>query len=306
MAQRLCSRDTAYEDVATKFFEHFLVIAAAANAAGLWDQDDGYFYDVLHLTTGEDIPLRVKSLVGLIPITAAVDYENFPLDRLPDFRARAEWFLQNHPVEASALQTRTDATGVHRLLALVTPERLRRILVSAFDESGLLSPYGIRSISAWHREHPFRVDVAGVSASVDYEPGESTTALFGGNSNWRGPIWMPLNVLLVEALHRYAHQLGTEFVIEYPTGSGRRVPLAAAADDLSARLVSLFLPDDTGLRPVHRSYELLGRDPRWRDNIAFHEYFHGDSGAGLGASHQTGWTALVAHLILTRTDGNER
>jgi len=300
MAGRLCRHDLAYEDVATKFFEHFLAISAAANSAGLWHDDDGFFYDVLHLVDGGDVPLRVKSLVGLIPVTATMDFDDIALDRLSDFSARAEWYLENHPALAGFVQSRKDPAGVRRLLALVAPDRLRRLLASAFDESGLLSPYGVRSVSAWHREHPFTIEVGGVTASVDYEPGESTSGLFGGNSNWRGPVWLPLNTLLVESLRRYDAQLGEAFRVEYPTGSGHQHRLAEAADDLVDRLVSIFLPGPDGRRPAHGPSDLLATDPRWRDNVSFYEYFHGDTAAGLGASHQTGWTALVAHLLLSR------
>jgi hypothetical protein len=182
---------------------------------------------------------------------------------------------------------------------MVSPTRLIRVLNNVFDESGLLSNYGIRAISAWHRDHPFSVEVGGTIASVDYEPAESTTALFGGNSNWRGPIWMPLNALLVEALRSYDELSPGQVTVEYPVGSGKRLSLGQAADDISDRLVSIFLPGANGRRPVHGRYDLLATDPRWKDNIPFHEYFHGDTGAGLGAEHQTGWTALVAHLLLT-------
>jgi hypothetical protein len=300
MAQILCHHDPTYEDVATKFFEHFLMIAGAANAASLWHEEDGYYYDVLHLHDGSDVALRVKSLVGLIPVAAAIGYDDFPLARMPDFTARTDWFLANHPEFAAALHTRGTEPSIHRLLAVVSPERLRRVLGSALDEAGMLSPYGIRSISAFHREHPFVLGVAGLSASVDYEPGESTTALYGGNSNWRGPVWLPLNVLLIEALRRYHEQLGGDFTVEFPTGSGRQASLGMVADELARRLVGLFLRNEQGARPADGGNPLAG-SPRWRDQITFYEYFHGDNGSGLGASHQTGWTALVAHLLLTTT-----
>ena len=299
MALRLASQDTAYEDVATKFLEHFLTIAGAANNAGLWDEQDAYFYDVLHRSDGTDVPIRVKSLVGLVPVTAALSYDHLVMDNLPDFHGRAEWFLTNNPEFLSSFHRRDIDGKRHRLLALVPPDRVIRLLDNVFEETGLLSRYGIRAISAWHREHPFTVRVGGTTASVDYEPGESTTALFGGNSNWRGPIWMPLNALLVEALRDYDDLAPGELTIEYPAGSGRRLDLSAVADDVSRRLVSIFIPGPDGRRPVHGGYDLLATDPRWKDNIPFHEYFHGDTGAGLGAEHQTGWTALVAHLILT-------
>jgi hypothetical protein len=299
MALRLAAQDIAYEDVATKFLEHFLTIAGAANNAGLWDERDAYFYDVLHRADGVDVPMKVKSLVGLVPVTAALAYDHMVMEHLPDFHARAEWFLTNNPEFQSSFHRRDIEGKRRRLLALVPPERVIRLLDNVFEETGLLSSYGIRAISAWHREHPFSVQVGGVTASVDYEPAESTTALFGGNSNWRGPIWMPLNALLIEALRDYDDLAPGELTIEYPAGSGRRIDLSAAADDISHRLISIFLPGPDGRRPVHGGYDLLATDPRWKDNIPFHEYFHGDTGAGLGAEHQTGWTALVAHLILT-------
>jgi len=311
MALRLAGNDDAYEDVATKFFEHFLTIAGATNNAGLRDEQDGYFYDVLHLVDGTDVPIRVKSLVGLIPLTAALSYDRQAVENLPDVKARAEWFLTNNPEYQSLFHIR-DIGGVrHRLLAMVPPERVIRVLDNVFEEKGLLSDYGIRAVSAWHRDHPFSIRVGGVMASVDYEPAESTSYLFGGNSNWRGPIWMPLNALLVEALRSYDSLAPGELTVEYPAGSGSRRTLAAAADDISHRLVSIFLPGPDGRRPVHGGYTLLATDPRWKNNIPFHEYFHGDTGAGLGAEHQTGWTALVAHLILTtrptatRRDGDQ-
>ena len=299
MALRLAVHDRAYEDVATKFFEHSLAIAGAANDAGLWDEQESYFYDVLHLADGRDVPIKVKSLVGLIPICAAISVKHFGDVMLPDFTARAKWFMSNNPEYQEFLHVRDIGGERHRLLAMVPPERLIRVLDKVFDETRMLSAHGIRSISAWHRDHPFTVQVDGMVASVDYEPAESTSNLFGGNSNWRGPIWMPLNVLLVEALRDYDRLAPGELTVEYPTGSGSRRSLAAAADDISRRLVSMFLRGPGGRRPVHGWYEVLATDPRWRDNIPFHEYFHGDTGMGLGAEHQTGWTALVAHLIIT-------
>jgi len=299
MALRLAAQDIAYEDVATKFFEHFLTIAGAANNAGLWDDQDAYFYDVLHRADGVDVPIKVKSLVGLVPVTAALAYDRLIIENLPDFHARANWFMANNPEFMSSFHMHEIDGVKHRLLAMVPPERVVRVLETVFKETGLLSPYGIRAISAWHRDHPFSVEVGGVTESVDYEPAESTTALFGGNSNWRGPIWMPLNALLIEALRDYDALSPGDMTVEYPFGSGHRLDLSAAADDISRRLISIFLPGPDGRRPVHGWYDVLATDPRWKDNIPFHEYFHGDNGMGLGAEHQTGWTALVAHLILT-------
>ena len=298
IAMRLALEDRAFEDVATKFFEHFLAIAHAANNSGLWDDTDGFFYDVLHLADGRDVPIKVRSLVGLIPVTAAREYHANIVNSLPEFAERATWFLENHPQLGTSVQQRTGADGTHRLLSVVTPERLVKVLGSMFDEHGLLSPYGIRSLSAYHREHPVLIETDGVSASADYEPAESTTALFGGNSNWRGPIWFPLNALLVEALRGYSRFTTDSLTVEMPTGSGNQVSLDDAADELVRRLVSIFVPGKDGRRPVHGANNLLAGDPRWRDNIPFHEYFHGDTGQGLGAMHQTGWTALVAHMML--------
>jgi hypothetical protein len=255
---------------------------------------------VLHLANGSDVPIKVKSLVGLVPIRAALAYDQaFDVRQLPDFRNRAEWFLLNNPEYLRLFHVR-DVDGIrHRLLALVPPRRLVRMLDSVFSESGMLSPYGIRGISAWHREHPFSVRVGGSVSTVDYEPGESTTALFGGNSNWRGPIWLPLNVLLIEAMRDYDRLTPGELTVEFPAGSGSRISISAAAQDVSNRLLSIFLPDGNGRRPVFGWYDKLATDPRWKDLIPFHEYFHGDTGMGLGAAHQTGWTALVAHLVMT-------
>jgi len=301
IAVQLALHDPAYEDVATKFFEHFLAIAYAADNAGLWDEHDAYYYDVLHLADGTDIPIKVKSLVGLVSVTAAAEYHYGLLKELPDFAARAEWFMANKPALASAVRERSDGAVTHRLLSVVPPDRLQRVLDSVFDEQGLLSDYGIRSISARHRDHPVQVETPTGTASVDYEPAESTTSLFGGNSNWRGPIWFPLNTLLVESLRDYDSFAPGLFHVEYPADSGTTSTLTEVADDLTDRLVSMFLPGRDGRRPVHGESDLLAADPRWRDCIPFHEYFHGDTGKGLGAEHQTGWTALVAHLLLTRS-----
>ncbi len=300
MALRLSARDPSYEDVATKFIEHFLRIAGAENNSGMWDDEDEFYYDVVHLADGRHVPLRVRSLVGLVPILASFVYHESAVSHLLDFRTRLHWFLSHHPDQATSYQSRDEGHDV--LLALVSPERLTRVLSHIFDEGGLLSPYGIRSISAYHRDHPFVVDIEGVDARVDYEPGESTTGLFGGNSNWRGPVWFPLNVLLIEALRNYESHCPDQVHIEFPAGSATELTLNELADALSRRMISLFLPDERGVRPSDASYPTLVNDPRWKSQILFYEYFHGDSGQGLGASHQTGWTAAVAHLILQRRD----
>ncbi len=308
MALKLAAHDPVYEDVAITFAEHFLRISAAQNASGMWDDEDAYFYDVLHLNDGREVPLRVRSLVGLVPVLASLMLQDSSVAQLPDFRRRIGWFIANNPAQAAPFQPRGGVGGSNpsgldapaHLLALVPPDRLVRILANVFDETGLLSPHGIRGISATHREHPFVVEVAGVPARVDYEPAESTTGMFGGNSNWRGPVWFPLNVLLIEALRTYETHSPGEVEVEFPVGSGIRMTLGQAADALSDRLVSLFVPGTEGARPSDARYPLLSRDPLWRDNLLFYEYFDGDTGEGLGASHQTGWTAAVAHLLLTR------
>ncbi len=301
MALLLTAHDPAYEDVATKFLEHFLAIAGSANEAGLWDDADAFYYDILHLADGRDVPMKVRSLVGLVPVTASLVFEREKMGELDEFVRRGAAFLERHPGYRSLVHIRRGADGVKSLLAFVTPEKLERVLTGVVDEQRMLSPYGIRSISAWHREHPFRVEVDGVEAVVDYEPGESTSGLFGGNSNWRGPVWFPLNVLIIESLRGYDVSLGERHTVEYPAGSGVQHSFGEVADDLAKRLVSLFRrTPDGGPRPADARYPLLSEHPRWRENIAFYEYFHGDTGQGLGASHQTGWTALVAHLIVTR------
>jgi hypothetical protein len=221
-------------------------------------------------------------------------------DGLPEFQASVRNFLRHQPEAADTLHLHPRGGGM-TLLALVSPERLTRVLAQVFDEQGMLSPHGIRSISAWHREHPFEVSVGGVQQVVDYEPGESTSHLFGGNSNWRGPVWFPLNVLIIDALRDYEDNLGESHTVEYPAGSGQRLGLGEIADDLADRLITLFTPGPGGApRASDARYPLLSTDPRWRDQLFFYEYFHGDTGQGLGASHQTGWTALVAHLLLRK------
>lgn len=300
IALRLARRDGVYEDVAVKFGEQFLRIAGSANSSGMWDDEDAYFYDVLHLADGRDVPLKVRSLVGLVPVVASLAYDEPGVRTIPEFRRVLGRYLEKHPELGAAFHRRSFGDEQVYLLALVSPERLTRILKQVFNPQGLLSDHGIRGVSAYHREHPFTVEVDGVEASVDYEPAESTSPLFGGNSNWRGPVWFPLNALLIAALQHYETHGETGVRIEDPLGSGNALTPGQAADDLSRRLISLFLPGPDGRRPADARYPLLSADPRWRDNIFFYEYFDGDTGQGLGASHQTGWTAMVAHLILTR------
>jgi hypothetical protein len=303
IALELAKDDPVYEDVATKFLEHFLYIANAMNNMGddgieLWDEADGFYYDVLHLGNGDHFPLRVRSMVGLIPLFAVETLEPSLLDKLPGFRKRLEWFLQHRPdLTANVASVRRPGVGERRLLSIVNVDRLRRVLGVMLDENEFLSQYGVRALSRSHRDRPYTLAVGDQIHRVDYEPGESSTGLFGGNSNWRGPIWFPVNFLLVESLQRFHHYLGPDFTVECPTGSGRMMTLAQVADDISQRLARIFLRDGSGRRPVYGDIELFQRDPHWSDLLQFHEYFHGDTGRGVGASHQTGWTGLVAKLL---------
>ncbi|MEW6321124.1 MAG: glucosidase [Acidobacteriota bacterium] len=303
MALELASVNHAYEDVASKFWEHFLHIAHAMDTlgdeeTGLWDEEDGLYYDVLHLPDGTRRPLRIRSMVGLIPLFAVETLEAEVLDRLPAFRRRLNWFIANRPdLTAHVACMRTPGNGERRLLAVAWPERLRRVLHVMLDEREFLSPYGIRALSRRHLDEPFVLQVDGHEHRVTYEPGESSSGLFGGNSNWRGPIWFPVNFLLIEALQKFHRYLGDDFTVECPTGSGRHLNLWEVSMELSRRLTGLFTRDATGRRPVFGGRALFNDDPHWRDLVWFHEYFHGDTGAGVGASHQTGWTALVAKLL---------
>ena len=300
LALVLSEHDKAYEDIATKFFEHFAYISTAMNDRGLWDEDDGFYYDVLRHRSGEHQPVRSRSMVGLLPLAATTTLGRATLDRLPRFAASLAWFRANKPRFAESVMHTHELDGHQgRLLAVVSPERMTRLLERMLSEDEFLSPHGLRALSRFHLEHPFELRVGDFTASVDYQPGESTSSLFGGNSNWRGPVWFPVNYLLVEALRRFSRFFGDDILIEHPTGSGVKHTLAAIADDLSMRLVSLFLDDNAGRRPVHGSAAKFQDDPNWHSMIPFHEYFHGDTGAGLGASHQTGWTGLVANLIIT-------
>src|SRR5262245_44151094 len=299
IALELAGEDPVYEDMASKFFEHFVAIVDAINAlggTGLWDEADGFYYDQLY-ADGQHVPLRTRSLVGLIPLLAVEVLEDETIEALPGFRKRMEWFLANRADLARHVALCACDEHGQRLLAVPSEQRLVRVLRYLLDEDEFLSPYGIRSVSRVHAEHPFTFRVAGHEHRVDYVPGESTTGLFGGNSNWRGPIWFPINYLLVEALERYAHFYGDRLLVECPTGSGRRVTLDRAARAIAGRLARIFLADERGMRPWHGSDSRWAQDPHWRELTLFHEYFHGDTGRGLGASHQTGWTALAVRLL---------
>ncbi|HEV2360947.1 MAG TPA: hypothetical protein VGS21_04525, partial [Acidimicrobiales bacterium] len=306
MALVLARHDSAFEDMAVKFFEHFAYIAAAIYDQGLWDDEEGFFYDVLKESGGETVPLKVRSVVGLLPLCATATLDAETLEKLPWFAEHFEWFVTNKSRYAAPL-VRPHSLGGHvgHLLSIVDPGRLRRLLGAMLSEEEFLSPYGLRAVSRVHRDHPFSIELAGMIDTVDYEPAESTSGLFGGNSNWRGPIWFPVNYLLAEALKRFDHFLGGDFKVECPTGSGREVTLSEASDELTRRLVAIFLDDGAGRRPVFGDYEKFQTDPALHARIPFHEYFHGDTGKGLGASHQTGWTGLVADLITRRACGDD-
>jgi hypothetical protein len=304
MALELASEDPVYEDIASKFFEHFVAITDAINHLGkhgLWDETDGFYYDQVH-EDGHSIPLKVRSLVGLIPLLAVEVLEDDVIERLPGFKKRMDWFLDHRKDLAkhiACMERHTPASGARalRLLAIPSHERLERLLRYLLDESEFLSPYGIRSLSRHHAAHPFSLHVGDATYTVGYVPGDSDSYLFGGNSNWRGPVWWPLNYLIVEALERYHHFYGDAFTVECPVGSGQRVTLQGAADEIARRLCGMFLPDAAGRRPAHGDEARYATDPHWKDLVLFYEFFHGDSGRGLGASHQTGWTALVVRTL---------
>jgi hypothetical protein len=303
IASELAHYNPAYQNVASKFWEHFLHIAHAMNnlgsdGTGLWDAVDGFFYDVLNAPDGERWRMKVRSMVGLIPLFAVDTLEPETLEQMPAFHRRLEWFLENRPdLTRNVALMHVPGQQDRRLLSVVNIVQLRCILKFMLDENEFLSEYGIRALSRVHREHPFHLNVEGVDYGVAYDPGDSTSGVFGGNSNWRGPIWFPMNYLIIESLQKFHHYYGDTFKVECPTGSGTMMTLAEVATELSRRLSNIFLRDEAGERPVYRNAQLFQDDPHWKDLILFYEYFHGDNGCGLGASHQTGWTALVAKLM---------
>ena len=316
IALELAKENPVYEDMATKFFEHFLYIANAMNHVGqertqLWDDEDGFFYDVLHFPNGDRQRLKVRSMVGLIPLFAVMTLEPELLEQVPGFKERLEWFINNRTeLKKNIACMETSGVGARRMLALcyatlgeVEPtDKLRRILTKLLDENEFLSPYGIRALSRYHAEYPYSFRADGEEFRVTYEPAESSSGLFGGNSNWRGPIWFPVNYLLIESLQKFHHYLGNDFKIECPTGSDHWMNLWEVAAEISQRLTRIFLPDEQGNRPVYGGLSPFQQDPHWQHYILFHEYFHGDNGAGIGASHQTGWTGLVAKLIQQQSE----
>jgi hypothetical protein len=304
IALELAKENPVYEDIATKFFEHFLYIADAMNKVGsdgteLWDDMDGFYYDVLHLPNDEQLKLKVRSMVGLIPLFAVETLEPAILDKLPEFKQRMEWFIQNRPQLAHNIACLEECgVGARRLLAICDRVKLRRILEKMLSESEFLGEFGIRALSKYHSGNPYIFETNGNQHRVDYEPAESSSGLFGGNSNWRGPVWMPVNYLIIESLQKFHHYLGDDFKVECPTGSGQMLTLWEVALELSRRLSFTFFKNEAGDRPVYGEQIKFQSDPHWQDLILFYEYFHGDNGAGIGASHQTGWTGLIAKLIL--------
>jgi hypothetical protein len=301
IALQLAEVDPAYEDIASKFFEHFLYIADAINqhgGTGLWDEEDGFYYDRLLGENNQSVPLRLRSLVGLVPLFAVETVESEVFDRHPGFKKRFDWFVENRPdlTFGLASMTRT-GVGRRRMLSIVNPQRLTRILRRMLDEKEFLSPFGIRSLSRYYKDHPYKVTLAGMEFQVAYEPSESQTNMFGGNSNWRGPVWFPMNYLLIESLQRFDYYYGEDFKTEYPVGSGQQLRLGDVAREISHRLTGLFLPDAQNCLPIYGGNELFQQDPHFRPYYLFYEYFNGESGKGLGASHQTGWTGLLAKLL---------
>ena len=304
----LARQNPAYEDLASKFWEHYIYIANAVNSQhdsrkSLWDEEDGFFYDFVFSEGSERFPVRARTMVGFIPIFGASTVPADTFDHYPDFQRRRQWFIQHRPdlVESVGPMV-VPGPNNYLLLGLVRPDQLRRMLGYMLDENEFFSPYGIRSVSRYHRDHPLVFNLGDHEYRLDYEPGESTNGLFGGNSNWRGPIWIPVNYLILCSLQQYHAYYGDTFQVECPTGSGKMKNLDQVAQELAQRLVKIFLRDKEGNRPVFGSCQLFNKDPHWRDLIPFHEYFHGDTGRGCGASHQTGWTGLIAEILINIGD----
>jgi hypothetical protein len=306
IALELAQHNRVYEDIATKFFEHFLHIAEAMgnvgeSGIGLWDDEDKFFYDVLHLPDGANVPLRLRSMVGLIPLFAVETIEPELLDRVPDFKQRLEWYLAYRPALAALVSHwEVEGRGHRRLLSLLRGHRMKKLLRRMLDETEFLSEYGVRALSKVYEREPYVFKVHGTDLSVHYLPGESDSGVFGGNSNWRGPIWFPVNYLLIESLQKFHHYYGDDFKVECPTNSGIHLTIGQVADELTRRLTRVFLRDESGRRPLFGQYPRLQQDPHFRDHLLYFEYFHGDSGRGVGASHQTGWTGLIAKLLQPR------
>ncbi len=310
IALELAKTNPVYQDMATKFFEHFLYIAGAmasmgVNSDGLWDDEDSFFYDVLRFPDDGTIKLKIRSMVGLVPLFAVEVLDDALMQSQPEFAGRLKWFLDNRP-ELASLVSRWHEKGMEEkhLLSLLRGHRMKMILRRMLDETEFLSDYGIRALSKYHLEHPYGFDINGQAFSVSYSPAESTIPLFGGNSNWRGPVWMPVNFLIIESLERFHHYYGDDFKVEHPTGSGKFLTLNDIGMELTGRLIRLFTRDASGRRPVMGDYDKLQQDPHFSNYILFYEYFHGDNGRGVGASHQTGWTGLIAKLLQPRIKGD--
>ena len=302
IACELALHDETYADMAAKFVTHFLSIASATIHAGgdtgMWDEEDGFFYDVLQLPDGSAQRLKVRSMVGLLPLCAVTVFEGEVREKYPETTKRLRNFIEARPDLMTFIHDPTqEGVAGRRLGAILNETKLRRVLATMLDENEFLSPYGIRSLSRFHAEHPYVFQAGGQTFTVPYLPAESDTGMFGGNSNWRGPIWMPVNGLIVRALLQYYLYYGDDFTVECPTGSGHQMTLYQVAEEISRRLASMFLKDENGGRPFNGGVKAYQDDPHWRDLILFYEYFHGDNGAGLGASHQTGWTGIVARLM---------
>jgi hypothetical protein len=313
LAVELAGDDPSYEDMVVKFADHFVFIASAMNRPGhdsMWDEEDGFYYDLLRLPDGSSTKLKVRSMVGLLPLCATTVIEPWQRERIPRAMAQIAERVANMPQLKDAIHsTGRGNYGVNErgIMALLTTERLRRVLSRMLDEEEFLSPYGIRSLSKFHEENPFVFRVKREEYRVDYLPAESNSGMFGGNSNWRGPIWMPVNSMIIRALLNFYAYYGDDFKVECPTGSGKMMNLFEVARDLGARNAKIFLRDEKGQRPVYGGAAKFQNDPHWRDLVLFYEYFHGDNGAGLGASHQTGWTGLVAkNLHLFASVSEER
>jgi hypothetical protein len=309
IALELASNNPVYQGIATKFFEHFLQIAEAVSGMGerglgLWDDEDGFYYTAVNLPNDRRVRLKVRSIVGLIPLLAVETIDPALLQRVPNFQRRLKWHLEHRP-ELGRLVSRWDVPGAGKrtLLSLLRGHRMKCLLARMLDETEFLSDYGVRAVSRYHRDHPYVFDVdGGQHFTIDYEPGESTSGMFGGNSNWRGPIWFPINYLIIESLQKFHHYYGDDFKIECPTRSGRYITILDVAEELTRRLSRVFLRNAQGRRAVFGTYEKFQTDVHFRDHIPFHEYFHGDTGRGVGASHQTGWTGLIAKLLQPKSD----
>jgi hypothetical protein len=303
IAVELALAEPLYEEFVEKFFQHTLFIAGAMDRVGahhdeMWDEEDGFFYDVLRFPDGSATRLKVRSIVGLLPLAAVAIFDVNILEKLPNFREHGRQFAARHP-ELAANMHLPGVPGVsdRRMLSVVNEAKLRRILARMLDESEFFGPHGIRALSRFHLEHPYVFRHGDQEYRVAYVPGDSDTGMFGGNSNWRGPVWMPINFLLYTALVRLYAYFGEDFKVECPTGSGRMMTLLEVSKELGERLISTFLRDPSGARPSNGAASKFNEDPHWRDLVLFHEYFHGDTGAGVGANHQTGWTGCIARII---------